>query len=136
MLEVGETTLSENPDEALVILQRIVDLGFRVAVDNFGAGQAPLNHLVQLPIEVVKLDPKLTAASTVAGRQLAMVHAMMQLSHTLGVQVMAQSIETREQFEALRRMGCELGQGNYLAKPVEPTQAYAGRESWTQMPGQ
>ena len=136
MLEIDETTLSENPDDALVILQRVVDLGVRIAVDNFGAGLAPLNQLVQLPIEVVKMDPKLTAAAAVAGRQLAMVQAMMQLSHTLGVQVMAQSIETREQFEALRRMGCELGQGSYLAKPVEPTQTYAGRDSWNQMPPQ
>jgi diguanylate cyclase (GGDEF)-like protein/PAS domain S-box-containing protein len=135
MLEISETTLNEDPDASVGILQRIVDLNVRAAVDNFGSGLAPLNHLVRLPVDVVKMDPKLTVAATTTGRQLALVQALMQLGHTLGVQVVAQEIETREQLEALCRMGCELGQGRLLSNPLEPPQALAGRNSWAPMPG-
>jgi len=128
MFEVSETTLNEDPDAAVAILQRMVDCNVRVAVDNFGSALAPLNHLVRLPIDVVKMDPKLTVAATMTGRQLALVHALMQLGNTLGVQMMAQGIETHEQLEALRRLGCQLGQGRLLSQPLETSQALAGPE--------
>ncbi len=129
MFEVSETALNQDPDAAVAILQRMVDLNVRVAVDNFGAGLAPLNHLVRLPIDVVKMDAKLTASATSSGRQLALVRALVQLSHTLGVAIMAQGIETAEQLDALRRLGCELGQGRLLAGPLEPSQVFGGGAS-------
>ena len=135
MFEISETTLNEDPDAAVAILQRMVDCNVRVAVDNFGSALAPLNHLVRLPIDVVKMDAKLTVAATMNGRQLALVHALMQLSNTLGVQVIAQGIETADQLEALRRLGCQLGQGSLLSNPLEPAQPLAGRDSWSQLPG-
>jgi EAL domain-containing protein (putative c-di-GMP-specific phosphodiesterase class I) len=134
MFEVSETTLNEDPDAAVAILQRMVDLNVRIAVDNFGSSLAPLNHLVRLPIDTVKMDSKLTVAATMTGRQLALVQALMQLGHTLGVQMVAQGVETPEQLEALRRMGCELGQGSLLSQPLEPAQALAGQASWARMP--
>jgi EAL domain-containing protein (putative c-di-GMP-specific phosphodiesterase class I) len=123
LFEVSETTLTENPDAAVAILQRLVDCNVRVAVDNFGSSLAPLNHLVRLPIDVVKLDPKLTVAATSAGRELALVESVIRLGHTLGVQVIAQGIETPEQMNALCRMGCELGQGHLLSYALDPVQA-------------
>jgi EAL domain-containing protein (putative c-di-GMP-specific phosphodiesterase class I) len=80
------------------------------------------------------MDSKLTVAATMTGRQLALVQALMQLGHTLGVQMVAQGVETPEQLEALRRMGCELGQGSLLSQPLEPAQALAGQASWARMP--
>jgi EAL domain-containing protein (putative c-di-GMP-specific phosphodiesterase class I) len=135
MFEISETTLNEDPDAAVAILQRMVDCNVRVAVDNFGSALAPLNHLVRLPIDVVKMDPKLTVAATMTGRQLALVQALMQLSNTLGVQMIAQGIETADQLEALRRLGCQLGQGRLLSTPLQTAQALAGRDSWSQQPG-
>jgi Amt family ammonium transporter len=123
LFEVSETTLTENPDAAVAILQRLVDCNVRVAVDNFGSSLAPLNHLVRLPIDVVKLDPKLTVAATSAGRELALVESVIHLGHTLGVQVVAQGIETPEQLDAICRLGCELGQGHLLSYAVDPMQA-------------
>jgi EAL domain-containing protein (putative c-di-GMP-specific phosphodiesterase class I) len=134
MFEISETTLNEDPDAAVAVLQRMVDCNVRVAVDNFGSALAPLNHLVRLPIDVVKMDAKLTVAATMTGRQLALVHALMQLSNTLGVQIIAQGIETADQLEALRRLGCQLGQGRLLSSPLEPARALAGRDSCSQLP--
>ncbi len=123
LFEVAETTLSENPDAAVAILQRLVDCNVRVAVDNFGSGLAPLNHLVRLPIDVLKLDPKLTVAATSTGRQLAVLESLIHLGANLGVQVVAQGIETPEQLDALCRLGCELGQGHLLSHALDPSRA-------------
>ena len=123
LFEISETTLSENPDLAVAILQRLVDCNVRMAIDNFGSSLAPLNQLVTLPIDVVKMDPRLTVAATSTGRQLALVQSIVHLGHTLGVQVVAQGIETPEQLDALGRMGCELGQGYLLSYALEAAQA-------------
>ncbi len=123
LFEVAESTLSENPDAAVAILQRLVDCNVRVAVDNFGSGQAPLSHLMRLPIDVLKLDPKFTAAATSTGRQVAVLESLIHLGASLGVQVVAQGIETQEQLDALSRLGCELGQGYLLSHVLDPLQA-------------
>ena len=123
MFEVAEATLNENPDAAVAILQRIVDCNVRIAVDNFGSSLAPLNHLVRLPIDVIKLAPKLTAAASTAGRQQAVLESLIHLGHTLGMKVIAQGIETAAQLDALCRMGCELGQGHLLSHALDPARA-------------
>ena len=123
LFEVPETTLSENPDAAVAILQRMVDCNVRIAVDDFGCSLAPLNHLVRLPIDVVKIAPRLTAASTTTGRQQAVLESLIHLAHTLGMQVIAQGIENPEQLDALKHMGCELGQGRLLSQALDPARA-------------
>jgi Amt family ammonium transporter len=123
LFEVSERTINENPDNALAILQRMVDCGVRIAMDNFGAGLAPLNHLVRMPFDVVKLDTKLTAAVTGTGRQLAIVESLIHVCRASGLQLLAQGIETQGHLRVLQELGCELGQGYFLAPPVDAKQA-------------
>jgi EAL domain-containing protein (putative c-di-GMP-specific phosphodiesterase class I) len=123
LFDVSETTLNENPDAAVVILQRMVDCNVRIAIDNFGSTLAPLNHLVRLPIDMIKIAPELTAASTGSSRQLAVLESLIRLGRTLGIQVVAQGIETAAQLDVLRGMGCELGQGFYFSHALEPARA-------------
>jgi len=123
LFEVAETTLNENPDAAVGILQRMVDNRVRIAVDNFGSSLGPINHLLRLPIDMVKLDPKLTLAATAGGRQAAVLASLIHLGRTLDLRVVAQGIETEDQLAALRRMGCELGQGQLLSPAVDPARA-------------
>jgi diguanylate cyclase (GGDEF)-like protein/PAS domain S-box-containing protein len=129
VFEVSESVLSENPDAAIAILQRIVDCNVRIAVDDFGSTLAPLNHLVRLPIDIVKLDAKLTASAASAGRQTAVLDSLIRLSRTLGIQVVATGIQTQEQLTALARMGCTLGQGALLSPPLDPGRALALAET-------
>jgi len=123
LFEVEESALSENPAAALAIFERLLGCNVRLAVDNFGSGLAPLNHLVRLPIDVLKLDPGLTPSATQTGSQVAVLEALIQLGLKLGVQVVAQGIESPEQLDALIRMGCELGQGPLLSPALQPSQA-------------
>jgi EAL domain-containing protein (putative c-di-GMP-specific phosphodiesterase class I) len=123
LIEVPETALNENPDMAAAILERMVDCGVRVAVDNFGSNLAPLNYLVRLPIAMVKLAPELSAAATSTGKERALLKSLIGLGRTLSLQVVAQGIETPEQLEALRGLGCELGQGPLLSPALEPARA-------------
>ena len=132
LFEIGESTLSENPKVALELMERLLECNVRLAVDDFGSGLAPLNHLVRLPVDVLKLDPRLTAAATSTGRQVAVLESLIQLGRKLGVQVVAQGIESVEQVEALFRMGCELGQGPLLSPALEPAaaQKLAEKGNW------
>jgi Amt family ammonium transporter len=123
LFEVEESALSENPAAALAIFERLLGCNVRLAVDNFGSGLTPLNHLVRLPIDVLKLDPGLTPAAIQAGRQVAVLESLIQLGLKLGVQVVAQGIKSAEQLDALVRLGCELGQGPLLSPALQPSQA-------------
>jgi Amt family ammonium transporter len=123
LFEIDESALSGNPAAALAIFELLLSCNVRLAVDNFGSGLAPLNHLVRLPIDVLKLDPGLTPAATHAGRQVAVLESLIQLGLKLGVQVVAQGIKSAEQLDALVRLGCELGQGPLLSPALQPSQA-------------
>ena len=132
LFEIAEGALNLNPDAAAAILERMAECKVRIAVDNFGSRFAPLNYLSRLPIDVVKLAPKLIPTATGPGRQAAVVESLIHLGHALGMQVVAQGIETQEQLEALNRMGCELGQGHLFSYALEPPRAtkLAGLGRW------
>ena len=133
LIEAPESAFNESPDAAVAILQRLADCHVRVAIDDFGSSLAPLNHFLHLPVTMVKLVPRLTAAAVSSGRQLAVLEAIIRLGNALGIQIVAKGIETQEQLTALARAGCELGQGSLLSQPVESGQALAlaGKGYWT-----
>ncbi len=137
LFEVPEAALNENPDAAVVILQRMVDCGVRAAVDDFGSNLAPLNHLVRLPVDMVKLDAKLALIAAQSGRQWAALESLIRLGRTLGVKVVAQGIQTPEQLKALDRLGCPSGQGPLLSRALEPAWASQQLEAgyWAFAPG-
>jgi len=137
MFEAPESAFNENPDAAVAILQRLADWQVRVAIDDFGSTLAPLNYLVQLPVGMIKLAPRLTAAALSSGRQLAVLEALIHLGNTLGLQIVAQGIESQQQLAALTRMGCALGQGPLLSPPLDADRALALAETglWAFAPG-
>lgn len=123
VFEIPESALNETPDAAVGVLQRLADCNVHVAIDDFGSSLAPLNHLLQLPLAMVKLAPKLAAAAVSTGRQQAVLESLVRLSNTLNLPVVAQGIENREQVAALIRIGCTLGQGPLLSPALDPARA-------------
>ena len=137
LFEAPENAFNENPDGAVAILQRLADWQVRVAVDDFGSNLAPLNYLVYLPIGMVKLAPRLTAAALSPGRQQAVLESLIRLGNTLGVEIVAQGIETTQQLAALAHMGCALGQGPLFSPALDAAQALELAETgyWALAPG-
>jgi diguanylate cyclase (GGDEF)-like protein len=123
LIEVSENTVNENPEAARVLLQRLLDCKVRIALDDFGSSLAPMNYLVHLPIHVLKLSPRLTAASDSTGRELLLLESLIHLGRSLEMQVVAQGVQTARQLDALCRMGCELGQGDLFSGALESREA-------------
>ena len=119
ILEIPESVVNESPDAALAIVQRVKNCGVRVALDEFGSGLAAMNHLVRLPIDLVKLDAQLSSAALMTGGQRALLEAVIRIAKTMQTQLVATGIETRDQLDALRRLGCDLGQGPLFSPPVD-----------------
>jgi len=119
ILEIPEAAVNERPDDALAIVQQIADCGVRVALDEFGSSLAAFNSLVRLPIDLVKMDSQLSIAAVKAGSQRALLESVLHLGKSIGVQTLAQGVETQEQLDALRCLGCELGQGRLFSPAMD-----------------
>jgi Amt family ammonium transporter len=132
LFEITEGALNHDPDEAEKVLNRMAECKVRIAVDNFGSRFAPLTHLARLPIDVVKIAPRLIAGAIAPGRPATVLESLIQLAHGLGMQVIAQGIETQEQLDVLAGMGCVLGQGHLFSYALDPARAgkLAGLGRW------
>jgi EAL domain-containing protein (putative c-di-GMP-specific phosphodiesterase class I) len=117
-LEVTERMLIESPEPIVAGLAELRRRGMRLAIDDFGTGYASLAYLRRLPVDVIKIDPSfVTGLGTDA--TLAMLTAtIVRVGHDLGIEVVAEGIERPEQLELLTAMGCGMGQGYLLARPM------------------
>jgi diguanylate cyclase (GGDEF)-like protein/PAS domain S-box-containing protein len=124
-LELSESILMERLEAALPVLTELCSLGVGLSVDDFGTGYSSLAHLSRLPIESLKVD-RLFVRNVVSGTSDAsVVRAIVQLGRSLGMEVIAEGIETESQFATLREMGCRLGQGYHLSRPIPAATAKA-----------
>ena len=119
-LEITESALVEDEGSRAGTLQRLKDLGVRLAIDDFGVGYSSLSYLRYLPVDQLKLDRVLVGNLDTDHKNLAIVRAAVDLGHALGVEVVAEGVETYEEFEALRKLGCDVGQGPTGGVPARP----------------
>ncbi|HYK28641.1 MAG TPA: GGDEF domain-containing protein [Streptosporangiaceae bacterium] len=117
-LEVTERVLIEVGESILDGLARLRLLGVRLAIDDFGTGYASLAYLRQLPVDTIKIDPSFVAGLGVDGTLAMLTRTIVQVGHDLGIEIVAEGIERPEQLELLRAMGCGLGQGYLVARPM------------------
>jgi len=117
-LEVTERVLIEIDDEVMDGLATLRKLGVRLAIDDFGTGYASLAYLRQLPVDIIKIDPSFVAGLGTDGTLAMLTRTIVQVGHDLGIEIVAEGIERPEQLELLRAMGCGLGQGFLLARPM------------------
>jgi diguanylate cyclase (GGDEF)-like protein/PAS domain S-box-containing protein len=118
ILEITEGALMKDPAAATISLQRLSDLGVRLAVDDFGTGYSSLAYLQQFPIDLLKIDGSFVSDILTRSGSL-LVRAIVQIAHTLGLIPVAEGIESAAQAEALAACGCDLGQGFYLGRPAD-----------------
>jgi len=120
-LEVTESTLIAEPENARRALVALKQLGIRVAIDDFGVGQSSLGQLrTILPIDTLKIDRSFVDGLGRSSEGTAIFDAVVQLAHSLGVRALAEGVETPAQAHALRTMACTVAQGYHFARPLGP----------------
>jgi len=117
-LEITETTVMEEPERALRVLQALRDLGIALYIDDFGTGYSSLSYLQQLPVECIKIDQSFVSEMSVSKASAVIVRSTIDLAHDLGRKVVAEGIESQAHWDLLAALGCDIGQGYFLARPM------------------
>jgi diguanylate cyclase (GGDEF)-like protein len=117
-LEITEDTILAEPVRARAVLTRLSELGIRIAIDDFGSGHSSLGYLKRLPIDVLKIDKSFVLNMDADEDDAVIVHSTIELGHNLGLAVVAEGIETESAWRRLVALGCDVGQGFYLSRPV------------------
>ncbi|TAM48237.1 MAG: EAL domain-containing protein [Gammaproteobacteria bacterium] len=116
-LEITESELMHDPEQAIDLLKQLKELGLLVYVDDFGTGYSSLNYLRRLPVDVLKIDQSFVRDLGKAPETLTVVKAIVALAGSLGLEVVAEGVETRQQRDILRKLRCRLGQGYFFSRP-------------------
>lgn len=119
-LEVTESALMEDPEEAMATLNRLRELGVTLSVDDFGTGYSSLSQLRKLPVQELKIDKSFVLKLDSEPQDQLIVRSTIDMAHGLGLKVVAEGIENLEAWQLLQHWGCNLGQGFYLSRPVAP----------------
>jgi diguanylate cyclase (GGDEF)-like protein/PAS domain S-box-containing protein len=119
-LEITESILMENPDKAAQLLRDIRELGVRIAIDDFGTGYSSLAYLKKFPVNTLKIDQAFITDIVRDRNDTAIVTSILSMAESLHLKVVAEGVETKEQLDLLKKMGCEEVQGYYFSKPLPP----------------
>src|SRR3954447_7161837 len=120
VVEITESVLIADASVRVARLDELRQAGVRLALDDFGTGYSSLSYLRWLPLDMVKMDKSFVSWAGNGGTGAAFARTISELAHTLGLDVVAEGIETAGQLEAMREIGCEMGQGYYFSRPTEP----------------
>jgi predicted signal transduction protein with EAL and GGDEF domain len=117
-IEITESAVMHDPEGASRILDRLHGLGLRLSIDDFGTGYSSLSHLQRLPLDELKIDKSFVIDMGESEQGLVIVRSTIELAHNLGLTVVAEGIETERHLELLQEMGCDLGQGFLVSRPL------------------
>ena len=118
LLEITESVLMRDTEDAARVLQELKALGTTLALDDFGTGYSSLSYLQRFPIDVLKIDKSFIEPMVDASYDPRLVRAIIVLGESLGMRIVAEGIETDAQLETLRTLGCRMGQGYLFARPM------------------
>ncbi|CAN8138822.1 diguanylate cyclase [uncultured Thiomicrorhabdus sp.] len=130
-VELTESTVMTNADENIKRLQLLRHKGFDLAVDDFGTGYSSLSYLKRFPLTILKIDKSFIDGVPNDDEDMSISQAIVQLAHSLDINVFAEGIETHAQLEFLQELGCEFGQGYFISRPLE----IADLNKWLQQHG-
>jgi EAL domain-containing protein (putative c-di-GMP-specific phosphodiesterase class I) len=124
-LELTESSLMQDPEEAVRTLRHLESYGLKLSVDDFGTGYSSLAYLKRFPLDALKIDRAFVREATTSADDATITRAIIQLAHNLGLRVVAEGVETPEQRDLLRAFGCDEVQGFLFGRPVPAEDAAA-----------
>jgi EAL domain-containing protein (putative c-di-GMP-specific phosphodiesterase class I) len=125
MLEITESAIMNEPDQAVKVMQQLRAHGLRFSVDDFGTGYSSLAQFKSLPVDELKIDRSFVKNMQPGSDDAIIVQTTIDMGHRFGVKVVAEGIETTENWQQLLAMGCDQGQGYLISKPLPPEQLLA-----------
>jgi EAL domain-containing protein (putative c-di-GMP-specific phosphodiesterase class I) len=120
LLEITESAYTDDSEQIIETVKKLRRRGFRIEMDDFGSGYSSLNMLTSLPIDALKLDMKFIRGICENQKKARLVGIMIDIARLLEVPVIAEGVETKEQMEMLKKLGCDIIQGYYFSKPLPP----------------
>lgn len=117
-MEITETVYTENQNQILDMVNQMEKLGFKVEMDDFGSGYSSLNMLTEIPVDVLKLDMRFLEGYSAGKAKGNILEFSVGLAKSLGLESVAEGVETREMVDELKRLNCEMGQGYYFSRPI------------------
>jgi diguanylate cyclase (GGDEF)-like protein/PAS domain S-box-containing protein len=118
-LEVTESTVMEHSERSMKVLSELHELGVALSTDDFGTGYSSLSYLQKFPFERLKIDRSFIQIMDEDEKSRAIVKTILMLGENLGIEVVAEGIETENQLQKLRSLGCTMGQGYYFSRPID-----------------
>lgn len=119
-LEITESICADNAELMSLQIAHLRQAGFTVELDDFGAGYSSLNTLKDIPVDVLKLDMKFLSGYRDDDRTRTILSSVIWMAHSLNTTVIAEGVETEQQAQGLRRLGCRRMQGYWFARPMQP----------------
>ncbi|MDH5636853.1 MAG: EAL domain-containing protein [Nitrospinota bacterium] len=117
-LEVTESSIIRNMDQAVMVLSRLRELGFNISMDDFGTGYSSLSYLARLPINILKIDRSFIVDLAANPKSRSIAKAIVSMSHEMDIKVVAEGVENTEQLEYLRGIDCDEVQGYLFCRPL------------------
>jgi EAL domain-containing protein (putative c-di-GMP-specific phosphodiesterase class I) len=118
-LEITESVLIDNQVEANGLFEKLSALGIQLEVDDFGTGYSALNYIQNFPIHTIKIDKSFVEAIGLTEKNLGLVQTIVLMAHELGMDAIAEGVETNDQLQTLKQMGCNYGQGFLISRPLD-----------------
>jgi diguanylate cyclase (GGDEF)-like protein/PAS domain S-box-containing protein len=118
-LEITESTIVADPFRSKLVLERLSEMGLRLSIDDFGTGYTSLAYLKRLPVDEIKIDRTFVMNMITDEDDDAIVRSTIDLGRNLGLEVVAEGVESEEIWERLKKLGCNVAQGYYLSRPLE-----------------
>lgn len=122
-IEITESIAMKNFESAAKIIQELSAMGLTMAIDDFGTGYSSLNYLANLELDYLKLDKSLIENLHVQGKKGSVVKGIIHIAHNLGIKVVAEGVENREELDFLRKHRCDLVQGFLIGHPLPASEA-------------
>jgi diguanylate cyclase (GGDEF)-like protein/PAS domain S-box-containing protein len=123
VLDVTETVYVKALESDTAVLDRLRGIGVRISIDDFGTGYSSLSYLKMLPADAIKIDKSFVKGLEESVEDIAIVRMVIELAHSLGMEVVAEGVETGEQARLLSEMGCDMAQGYHFSPPLPPEAA-------------